>query len=124
VESSRMALVALSTVELLRRVRGTVGKVDYSVEVTMHLEQGYVSLVRPLFFVFVFGFFVFWSLSYLLVPSIGASGLPDRPTPGPRGRGGQGGTLAGGRGEEAKVERGKEAGPQEDGGPRFAGEVP
>lgn len=30
-ESSRMALAALSTDELLRRVKGTVGKVDYTV---------------------------------------------------------------------------------------------
>jgi hypothetical protein len=98
VESSRMASAALSTDELLWWVKGTVGKADYSVVVSMRPEQGYVSLVSPLFFVFVFGFFFFLSQSYHLVPSIGAPRLPDRPTPGPRGRGGQGGVPAGGRG--------------------------
>jgi hypothetical protein len=71
-----------------------VGKADYSVVVPMHPEQGYVSLASPLFFVFVSGFFFFLSQSYILIPSLGDPGLPDRPTPDPRGRGG--------RGEEAK----------------------
>jgi hypothetical protein len=39
VESSRMALAALPTNELLQRVKGTVGKADYSVMVLMHPEQ-------------------------------------------------------------------------------------
>jgi hypothetical protein len=38
VESSRMASAALSTDELLRRVKGTVGKADYSVVVPMRPE--------------------------------------------------------------------------------------
>jgi hypothetical protein len=62
VESSHMASTALSTDELLRRVKGTVGKADYSVVVPMRPEQGYVSLVSPLFFVFVFSFFLFLSV--------------------------------------------------------------
>jgi hypothetical protein len=49
VESSRMASATLLTDELLRRVKGTVGKVDYSVMVSMRPEQGYVSLVSALF---------------------------------------------------------------------------
>jgi hypothetical protein len=48
-ESSWMASVALPTDELLRRVKGTVGKADYSVVVPMRPEQGYVSLVSLLF---------------------------------------------------------------------------
>jgi hypothetical protein len=58
-ESSRMALVVFSTDELLKQVKGTVGKVDYTVPVPMRLERGYVSLVslkpcfclRPYFFI-------------------------------------------------------------------------
>jgi hypothetical protein len=53
-ESSRMASAALSTDEFLWWVKGTVGKADYSVVVPMSPEQGYMSLVSPLFFVFVF----------------------------------------------------------------------
>jgi hypothetical protein len=80
-ESSRMASDALS---IDRRMKGTVGKADYFAMVPM----------RPKF---VFGFFFFVPvLSSRL--SVGAPGLPDRPTPGSRGRGGQGGTPAGGRG--------------------------
>jgi hypothetical protein len=57
VECSQMASATLPTDELLRWVKGTVGKADYSVVVPMHPEQGYMSsLVSPLFFVFVFGF--------------------------------------------------------------------
>jgi hypothetical protein len=44
-ESSQMASAALSIDELLRWVKGTVGKVDYTVPVQMRLDQGYVSLV-------------------------------------------------------------------------------
>lgn len=43
-ESSRMTSAALSTDELLRRVKGMVGKAGYTVPVPMHTEQGYVSL--------------------------------------------------------------------------------
>jgi hypothetical protein len=57
VESSRMASDALSTNELLRRVKGTVGKTYYSVVVVMHPEPSYVSLMSILVFVFVLGFF-------------------------------------------------------------------
>jgi hypothetical protein len=123
VESSRMASAALSTDELLRWVKGKVGKADYSVVVPMRPKQGYVSLVSPLFVVFGFGFLFFSSQSYHPIPSIGAPGLPDCSTSGPRGRDSQGGVSAGGRGEEAEEGRGEEAGPQEDGGPRFAGEA-
>jgi hypothetical protein len=49
VESSRMASAALPTDELLQWVKGTVGKADYSDVVPMRPEQGYVSLVSPLF---------------------------------------------------------------------------
>ena len=61
VESSRMASAALLTDELLRRVKGTVGKADYSVVVPMRPEQGYVSLVNPLFLS------IFFLISPLLV---------------------------------------------------------
>jgi hypothetical protein len=40
-----MSSPALSTNELLRRVKGTVGKEDYTVPIPMRPEQGYVSLV-------------------------------------------------------------------------------
>jgi hypothetical protein len=58
-ESSQMASDALSTDELLRRVKGMVGKADYIVPVSMRTEQGYVSLVsfalyfciHPFFFI-------------------------------------------------------------------------
>jgi hypothetical protein len=56
-----------------------VGKADYSVVVPMRPEQGYMSLVSPLFF-FVFGFFFFF-VSVLpsrpLVRGSGASGPPE-----------------------------------------------
>jgi hypothetical protein len=47
VKSSQMALEALSTDELLRWVKGIVGKTDYSAALPMRPEQGYVS-VTPL----------------------------------------------------------------------------
>jgi hypothetical protein len=37
-ESSRMALAALSTDEPIKRIKGTMGKVDYNVPVPMHPE--------------------------------------------------------------------------------------
>jgi hypothetical protein len=52
VESSRMASDSLSTDELLRRVKGTVGKTDYFAIVPMRPDEGYVSLVSFLFFYF------------------------------------------------------------------------
>jgi hypothetical protein len=45
-ESSRMALAALTTDDLLKRVKGMVGKADYTVPVPMRPERGYVSLVH------------------------------------------------------------------------------
>jgi hypothetical protein len=75
-ESSQMASAALSTDELLRRVKGTVGKADYSVVVPMHPEQGYVSLVSPLFFWF-FLLFVLVVPSHPLDRGSRASGPPD-----------------------------------------------
>jgi hypothetical protein len=62
-ETSRMASTALSTDELLRWVKGTVGKADYSVVVLMRPKQSYVSLVSALFSVFVFSFFSSFRLS-------------------------------------------------------------
>jgi hypothetical protein len=44
-----------------------VGREDYSVVVPMLPEQGYVSLVSLLFFVFVFGFLFFIPV-YLVFP--------------------------------------------------------
>jgi hypothetical protein len=44
-----MDLAALPIDELLQWVKGTVEKADYSVVVPMCPEQGYVSLVSPLF---------------------------------------------------------------------------
>lgn len=45
-ESSRMAPTTLTTDDLLKRVKGTVGKADYIVPVLMCPEWGYVSLVH------------------------------------------------------------------------------
>jgi hypothetical protein len=42
-------LGGLPTDELLRRVNGTVGKVEYSVVFPMCLDQGYLSLVSLCF---------------------------------------------------------------------------
>ena len=47
-----MASDAFSTDELLRRVKGMAGKADYSAVVPMRPEEGYVSLVSLLFFIF------------------------------------------------------------------------
>jgi hypothetical protein len=52
VESSQMASDALSTDELLQRVKGTLGKTDYSAVVVMRPEPNYVSLLSFLVFVF------------------------------------------------------------------------
>jgi hypothetical protein len=53
-EGSRMSLTPLSTDDLLRRVAGTVGRLDAGVlnQPQMHPDQGYVSLVsvRPFFY--------------------------------------------------------------------------
>jgi hypothetical protein len=57
VESFHIASAILPTNELLRWVKGTIGKADYSVVVSMRPEQGYVSLVSPLFLSMFFGFF-------------------------------------------------------------------
>jgi hypothetical protein len=96
VESSRMASTALSTEELLRQVKGTAGKADYSAIVPMRLEQGYVSLVRLLFLP------VFWTFPLLLssYPSVGVVRLSDRPTLGSGRHNRQGGASASSRGEE------------------------
>jgi hypothetical protein len=78
VESSWMASAALPTNELLQRVKGTVGKVDYSIVVLMRPSLGYVSLVGPLFFVYVFGFSFFsYYPSHLLYRGCKASEPPD-----------------------------------------------
>jgi hypothetical protein len=45
VESSRMASAALTTDDLLKRVKVTMGKAGYTVHVSMRPERGYVSLV-------------------------------------------------------------------------------
>jgi hypothetical protein len=96
VESSRMASTALSTEELLRQVKGTTGKADYSAIVSMRPEQGYVSLVRLLFLP-VFRTFPLLLSSY---PSVGAVRLSDRPTLGSGRHNRQGGASASSRGEE------------------------
>jgi hypothetical protein len=114
VEISWMASAALPTDELLRRVKGTVEKADYSVVVLMRPEQGYVSLVSPLF-LSMFSVFSFFP-SYLLISSTGVAGFLDLPTLGPRGHDCQGGVSAGGRGEEEEEGR-EEEGPQEYVGP-------
>jgi hypothetical protein len=49
VNSSQMASTSLPTDKLLRRVKGTVGKADYFFVVPMRPDQGYVSLVIPMF---------------------------------------------------------------------------
>jgi hypothetical protein len=123
VESSWMASDAISTDELLQRVKGTVGKTDYFVIVPMRPEEGFVSLVSLLFFFFDLQFLPFRpSLTFL---SLGrdseASRLPD---PRSQGRGGQAGAPAGGRRAAAKERRGKEVDPQEYGGPRRVGDAP
>jgi hypothetical protein len=59
VEISRMASATLTTDDLLKRVKGTVGKVDYTAPVPMRLERGYVSLVsRRSYFRFCPRFFI------------------------------------------------------------------
>jgi hypothetical protein len=79
VESSWMASDALSTNELLRQVKGTVGKTDYSAVVVMRPEPGYMSLVSFLVFVFCAQFLLPRpSLTFLsLGRGSGASGPPD-----------------------------------------------
>jgi hypothetical protein len=77
VESSRMASAALPTDELLQWVKGTVGKADYSDVVPMRPEQGYVSLVSPLF-LSMFSVFPHLGLPpHLLYRGCGASGPPE-----------------------------------------------
>jgi hypothetical protein len=44
-ESSRMAPTTLTTDDLLKRVKGTVGKADYTVPFPMCPERGNISLV-------------------------------------------------------------------------------
>jgi hypothetical protein len=46
VGSSWLATAAISTDKLLRWVKGTVGKANYTVVVPMRPDQGYMSLVR------------------------------------------------------------------------------
>lgn len=54
-----MASATLTTDDLLKRVKGTVGKVDYTAPVPMRLERGYVSLVsRRSYFCFCSRFFI------------------------------------------------------------------
>jgi hypothetical protein len=79
VDSFWMASDALSTDELLRQVKGMVGKADYSAVVPMHPEEGYVSLVSLLFFIFDLQLLLFHpSLTFLsLGKDSGASGPPD-----------------------------------------------
>jgi hypothetical protein len=83
-ESSSMASTALSTDELLWRVKGTVGRTDCTTPVLMRPNQGYV-------FVEFVGFpLCFWSSPSHLTPSIPfavGAGLSNRPTPGSGGRG-------------------------------------
>jgi hypothetical protein len=79
VESSRMASAALPTHELLQPVKGMMRKADYSIVVLIRPDQGYVSLVSPLFLPL---FLVFLFSSYSLYPSAGDARLSDHPTPG------------------------------------------
>ena len=54
-----MASATLTTDDLLKRVKGTVGMVDYTAPVPMRLERGYVSLVsRRSYFCFCSRFFI------------------------------------------------------------------
>jgi hypothetical protein len=100
VESSRMASTTLSTNELLRRVKGTVGKAYYTVPVPMHPNQGYVSLVS---FELCFCFHPFFFISfYFFHPFAGATRMPNRPASGPRGRGRSDGASVGQRGKKRK----------------------
>jgi hypothetical protein len=82
VESSRMASAALSTDVLLQRVKGTVGKADYTVIVQMRPNQCYMSLVSLRFLP------LFWSPPSrltLFIPFIGVAGFLDYLTPSPSG---------------------------------------
>jgi hypothetical protein len=95
VESSRMASASLSTDELLRWVKGMVGRTYYTAPVLMRPDQGYVSLMS------------FWFLLPLLAlssshpfhPYTGATGLPNRPTPDSGGHDWPGGASVGRREE-------------------------
>jgi hypothetical protein len=60
-----MASAALSTDELLRRVKGTVRKVDYIVPVLMRPKQGYVSLVSFERYLYLHPFFFISTRSFV-----------------------------------------------------------
>jgi hypothetical protein len=119
-ESSRTTSAALSTDELLRRVMGMVGKVDYTVVVPMRPDQGYMSLVS-FWFLLLLLFLPF--SSYPFHPFRRGCGLWNHLTLGSRGRGWLGGALVGRRGEEEERCR-QEVGLQENAGPRRIGEAP
>jgi hypothetical protein len=115
VESSRMASTALSTDDLLRWVKGTVGKTDYTVPVPMGPNQGYVSMVSfKLRFCFCPFFFI---SSCFFHPFSEAAGITNRLASDPRGRGRPDDTLVGRRGTEEEEGRREEAGLREKGGP-------
>jgi hypothetical protein len=122
VESSRMSSAALSTDELLRWVKGTVGKADYTAIVLMHPDQGYVSLVS----LQILLSFLLPSLLPLIIllPFEGVVGLPNHLTSGPRGCCRPGGASVGCQEEEEEERCRQEADPPEEGGPQRIGEAP
>lgn len=60
-----MASAALSTDELLRWVKGTVGKADYIVIVPMRPKQGYVYLVSSELYLYIHPFFFISTRSFV-----------------------------------------------------------
>jgi hypothetical protein len=92
VESSRMSSATLTIDDLLKRVKGTVGKADYSAlaQVPMRPDHSYVSLVGHrtcLWFILVSSSQPDYLVFCLF---LGATGLQVCLASGPRGRGGSG----------------------------------
>jgi hypothetical protein len=108
-----MSSTVLPTDELLRRVKGAVGKVDYSTVILMRPNQGYMSLVSLLFLPL---FLLFSFLSHTFITFAGVAWLLDRSTSDSGGCSWQRGASVGSRGEEEEGCR-QEAGLQENAGP-------
>lgn len=115
-----MASDVLSTDELLQWVKGVVGKAHYTTPVSMHPNQGYISLVSLRI---LLPFLLLFHLHLILLPFSGAAGLSNRLTSSPRGRCQLDGTSIGCQGEEdERCEQ--EVGPPEEGDPRHIGQAP
>jgi hypothetical protein len=86
-----MSSTSLSVDDLLKRVAGTVGRLDAGAlnQPAMRLDRGYVSLVSAWSFsCFAPSFYVFDSYCWDFCSSPGVEGFQTLPTPSPGGRGG------------------------------------